>query len=100
MQVMLRYVLAILLLHHLEGFVFCFITAFVVNEGRLYFPVMDLMLVRMTGTGVVIGKAELGFAQGFKRVLQQGGLLIEQVSDLLVFLITFWKVNGAGYIFE
>ena len=100
MQVVLRYVLAILLLHHLEGFVFGFVTAFIVNECCLHFPVMNLMLVRVSGTGVVIGKAELGFSQGFKRVLQQGGLLIEQVSDLLVFLITFWKVNGAGYIFE
>jgi hypothetical protein len=41
---------------------------------------MDLMLVRVPGTGVVIGKAELGFVQAFKWILQQRGLLIEQVS--------------------
>ena len=56
MQVMLRDVLAVLLLHHLQGFVFRLVATLVVVERGLHFPVMYLMLVRVSGAGVLVAE--------------------------------------------
>ena len=64
-QVVLRDVLTVLLLHHLQCFLFGLVAVLVVVERGLHFPVVDLMLVRVTGTGVVVAETVLGLLDGF-----------------------------------